>query len=126
MGGGILPPVTDRRRKNEPCQPERRANNRRAFPRWERPFEVRYGKDKDLAAGQGVEISESGMAFTGDVPYDVGAELDLRYRLNPEEDWVRVKAVVRHIEGNIVFGVEFLNLRLPDRLNILDYVSAKS
>ncbi len=118
--------MPDRRRKHEPRQPERRHQNRRAFPRWELPFEVRYGKGTHLASGQGVEISESGMAFTGDVPYDLGAELDVRYRLNPEEDWVRVKAVVRHIEGNIVFGVEFLNLRLPDRLNILDYVSAKS
>ena len=118
--------MPDRRRKNEPCQPERRHHNRRAFPRWELPFEVRYGKGTELSPGQGVEISESGMAFTGDMPYDVGAEIDVRYRLNPEEEWVRVKAVVRHIEGNIVFGVEFLNLRLPDRLNILDYVSAKS
>jgi len=118
--------MPDRRNKSESYQPERRRQNRRAFPRWELPFEVRYGKANELAAGQGVEISESGMAFTGDMPYDVGAEIDLRYRLNPEEDWVRVKAVVRHIEGNIVFGVEFLNLRLPDRLNILDYVSARS
>jgi hypothetical protein len=118
--------VQDRRRKNEPRQPERRSSNRRAFPRWELPFEVRYGNGPELSPGQGIEISESGMAFTGDMPYDVGTEIDLRYRLNPEDEWVRVRAVVRHIEGNIVFGVEFLNLRLPDRLNILDYVSAKS
>ncbi|HVP42674.1 MAG TPA: PilZ domain-containing protein [Terriglobales bacterium] len=122
----MLPPVPDRRRKNEPRQPERRNQNRRAFPRWERPFEVRYGTGKELAGGQGVEISENGMAFTGDRPCELGAELDVRYRLNPEEDWVRVRCVVRHIEANIVYGVEFLNLRLPDRLNILDYVSAKS
>lgn len=118
--------MPDRRRKHAPRQPERRNTNRRAFPRWETPFEVRYGRGNTLANGQGIEISESGMAFTGDMPYDLGAELDVRYRLNPEEDWVRVRAVVRHIEGNMVFGVEFLNLRLPDRLNILDYVSAKS
>jgi hypothetical protein len=118
--------MPDRRKQKEVHQPERRQNNRRAFPRWETPFEVRYGRGNDLAGGQGVEISESGMAFTGDRPYDIGAELDIRYRLNPEEDWVRVRAVVRHIQGNLIFGVEFLNLRLPDRLNILDYVSAKS
>ena len=117
--------MPDRRRKHASHQPERRHQNRRAFPRWELPFEVRYGKGSELLPGQGVEISESGMAFTGDMPYNVGEELDLRYRLNPEEEWVRVKVVVRHIEGNIVFGVEFLNLRLPDRLNILDYASAK-
>lgn len=118
--------MPERRQKRVPRQPERRSQNRRAFPRWEMPFDVRYGVGTELSPGQGIEISESGMAFTGDMPYDVGAELDLRYRLNPEEDWVRVRAVVRHIEGNLVFGVEFLNLRLPDRLNILDYVSAKS
>ncbi len=117
--------MPDRRRKHESRQPERRHLNRRAFPRWELPFEVRYGKGTELVPGQGVEISESGMAFTGDLPFNVGDELDVRYRLNPEEEWVRVKVMVRHIEGNIVFGVEFLNLRLPDRLNILDYVSAK-
>ena len=118
--------MPDRRREHEPRQQERRHSNRRAFPRWELPFDVRYGHGPELFPGQGVEISESGMAFTGDMPFEVGAEIDVRYRLNPEEEWVRVKVVVRHIEGNIVFGVEFLNLRLPDRLNILDYVSAKS
>lgn len=122
----MLPRMADRRRSNEPHQPERRARHRRAFPRWEHPFEVRYGTGRDLAAGQGVEISENGMVFTGDQPCEIGAEIDVRYRLNPEEDWVRVKCVVRHIQDTIVIGVEFLNLRLPDRLNILDYVSAKS
>jgi len=117
--------VPDRRQKPEPRQPERRTQNRRAFPRWETPFEVRYGVGKEQWTGQGVEIGEGGMAFTGDHMVDAGAELDVRYRLNPEEDWVIVKTLVKHIEGNILIGVEFLNLRLPDRLNILDYVSAK-
>lgn len=117
--------MPDRRQKHQPRQPERRDKNRRAFPRWETPFEVRYGMGKDLYPGQGVEIGEGGMAFTGDMRYELETEIDVRYRLNPDEDWVKVKAVVRHIEGNILFGVEFLNLRLPDRLNILDYASTK-
>ena len=121
----MLPHVPDRRQRAEPGRPERRKANRRAFPRWEFPFEVRYGKGQDLSIGQGVEIGEAGMAFTGDRMYESGEELDLRYRLNPEEGWVQVKAVVRHLEGKILFGVEFLNLRLPDRLNILDYISEK-
>jgi len=121
----MLPRVPDRRKRNEPGHAERRSANRRAFPRWETPFEVRYGIGNDWSQGQGVEIGEAGMAFTGDRMYDVGAELDVRYRLHPEEEWVKVKAVVRHVEGKILFGVEFLNLRLPDRLNILDYVSEK-
>ena len=121
----MLPRVPDRRKKNEQVQPERRAKNRRAFPRWETPFEVRYGVGPDLSPGLGVEVGEGGMAFTGDRMYDVGTELDIRYRLQPEEEWVKVKAVVRHIEGKILFGVEFLNLRLPDRLNIVDSVSDK-
>jgi hypothetical protein len=117
--------VTDRRNKLQLHQPDRRAANRRASPRWELPFDVRYGIGNDLHVGQGVEIGEGGMAFTGDHMYEAGQELDLRYRLNPEEEWVRVKGVVRHLEGKILFGVEFLNLRLPDRLNILDYISTK-
>jgi hypothetical protein len=117
--------VTDRRKQSQSYQPNRRQSNRRAFPRWESPFDVRYGQGDELSIGQGVEIGESGMAFTGDRMYEPGEEVDVRYRLNPEEEWVRVKAVVRHIEGKILFGVEFLNLRLPDRLNILDYISEK-
>ncbi len=117
--------MPERRQTHKPHQPERRGKNRRAFPRWETPFEVRYGLGKDLYPGQGVEIGEAGMAFTGDTHYEPGTEIEVRYRLNPEEDWVKVKAVVRHLEGSILLGVEFLNLRLPDRLNILEYVSAK-
>lgn len=117
--------MPDRRNKNEPRQPERRSKNRRAFPRWEAPFEVRYGAGGDMSVGQGVEIGEGGMAFTGDRMYELDTELDIRYRLHPEEEWVKVKAVVRHLEGKILFGVEFLNLRLPDRLNIVDSVSEK-
>ncbi len=122
----MLPPVTDRRHSLQAYKPERRSQNRRAFPRWETPFEVRYGVGKDLVPGQGVEIGEAGMAFTGDRTYEPGEEIDVRYRLNPEEDWVKVKAVIRHLQNRLLFGVEFLNLRLPDRLNILDYVSEKN
>ncbi len=121
----MLPRVPDRRKRNEPGHPERRNKNRRSFPRWETPFEVRYGIGADVSQGLGVEVAEGGMAFTGDRMYDVGTELDIRYRLEPEEEWVKVKAVVRHIEGKILFGVEFLNLRLPDRLNIVDTMSEK-
>ena len=117
--------MPDRRKRHESGHQERRAKNRRAFPRWESPFEVRYGVENDLSQGLGVEVGEGGMAFTGDRMYDIGTELNVRYRLEPEEEWVKVKAVVRHIEGKILFGVEFLNLRLPDRLNIVDHLGEK-
>jgi hypothetical protein len=105
---------------------EKRSINRRAFPRWPAPYEVRYGIGKGkLQDGKGVEIGEGGLSFVAAEPIQRETEMVIEYRLTGSEpaDWVRVKSVVRHSDGNTT-GVEFLNLRRADRLKIVDFVSA--
>ena len=114
------------RRKPESADKDKRSINRRAFPRWPAPYEVRYGLGKDkLKEGKGVEIGEGGLSFVGAEPIQLESELLIEYRLSGSEpaEWVRVKSIVRHSHGNTT-GVEFLNLRRADRLKIVDFVSA--
>lgn len=104
---------------------QKRAINRRAFPRWPAPYEVRYLVGKSpLTEGKALEIGEGGLSFVAPEPIQRETELMVEYRLSAEAaDWVRVKSIVRHSDGNNV-GVEFLNLRRADRLKIVDFVSA--
>lgn len=118
--------MSDRRKTSRPHTPERRKKARRSSQRWPAQFEVRYGIGKELLSGQGVEIGEAGLAYTADKLYPPGTELNLRYRLHPEDDWVRIKGVVRHIEAHILVGAELLDLRTADRLQIVDFVSGKN
>lgn len=100
------------------------AMNRRAFPRWPLPFDLLYGKTTDRRSVEPLEIGEGGLSFrtTSLVPLDT--EIHIEFRLGPHEEWVHVKGVVRHAEGKKV-GVEFLNLRMADRLRIVDFMSLK-
>lgn len=105
---------------------DKRSINRRAFPRWPAPYEVRYGLGKDkLIDGKGVEIGEGGLSFVAAEPVQRETEMIVEYRLSGSTpaEWVRVKSIVRHSDGNTT-GVEFLNLRRADRLKIVDFVSA--
>ncbi len=117
--------MTDRRQRNASHSPERRRANRRAFPRWQANFEVRYGVGKDLYVGTGLEIGEGGMAFTGPKTFPVDTEIDIRYRLQSDDEWIRVRGQVRHLQQDVLIGTEFLNLRLPDRLNIVEFITEK-
>ena len=88
-------------------QPE----ERRQSPRSTAQFEVRYGYGRRMHEGQGFNYSSGGLAFTGPRQFPVGTELDVRYRLKPEEQWIRARALIRHrIAG--VMGVEFLSDKL--------------
>ena len=119
--------MIERRKRPVPGQyPVQRSSNRRAFPRWEAPFDIRYGTGKELTDGQPVEIGEGGVSFRCQAPLPVETEVNLEYRLREAEGarWVKVKAVVRHHKGDAM-GVEFLNLRMAERLRIVDFVSAK-
>ena len=104
----------------------KRSSNRRAFPRWAAEFEVRYGKGKELKAGTPIEIGEGGLSLGGETLYPKETELNLEYRLLSQEEsgWVKVKGVVRHVTDRFM-GVEFLNLRMNDRLKIVDHIMAK-
>jgi hypothetical protein len=106
---------------------ERNDRNRRAFPRWAAQFELRFGTGKGLATAEVIEIGQGGMSFYSDEPIALESEINIEYRLNAndvdEPRWVRLKAVVRHVQGGKI-GVEFLNLRRSDRLGILDFIAA--
>jgi hypothetical protein len=110
---------------------ERNDQNRRAFPRWAARFEMRFGTSTRLATAEVIEIGQGGMSFYSDEPLALECEINIEYRLDgndldlprPGNDWVRLKAVVRHVHGGKI-GVEFLNLRRNDRLGILDFIAA--
>jgi PilZ domain len=88
----------------------RRADEKRTNDRYAVPFEVRYGVGKDLAVGEGCDLGAEGLAFVGPTSYAPGTELELRYRLEPQAMWTRVRALVRHVNGSRT-GVEFLIVR---------------
>jgi hypothetical protein len=115
------------RRKNESgVSEDKRGANRRAFPRWRAPIEVKYQVAKEQLIGTPVEIGEGGLSFIGHEPIQRETELTVEYRLiaeGIEPEWVKVKSIVRHSDGKIT-GVEFLNLRRADRLKIVDFVMA--
>ena len=117
--------MADRRSTKEDHFPERRKSDRRTARRRPAIFEVRYGVGKEFYPGYGIEIGEGGLAFTGDRIYPPGSEIAVRYRLNPEQEWVRVKASVRHVDQNVVLGSEFLNLHMGDRLFIVDFIDGR-
>jgi PilZ domain len=110
---------------------ERGGTNRRAFPRWTARFELRVGTGKEMKAAEVIEIGEGGLSFYSAEPIAPESEINIEYRLDLEESarpgkgdgWVRVKSVVRHARDGKI-GVEFLNLRMSNRLQILDFITA--
>lgn len=116
--------MKDRRNRALPGQyPVQRSSNRRAFPRWAGHFELRCKIGMESVDGSPFEISEGGLSFEVNRPLPVGTELELEYRLQGSQDaWVKVRTIVRHADGNRV-GVEFLNLKLADRLQIVDSIA---
>jgi hypothetical protein len=102
-----------------------RTEERRAFPRWPAPFTVVCRDASGAATCRATDISESGIAFTGEKDYPMGAEIDVEYRLNPNHRPIQVRAVVRTKWGDRT-GVEFLNLTVWDRLRILEFETSKA
>jgi len=98
--------------------------NRRAFPRWPVPYDLLYGKARERRSAEPLEIGEGGLSFRTSSEIAVGSEIAVEFRFGPENEWMHVKCIVRHVDKNSV-GVEFLNLRMADRLRIVDFVSAK-
>jgi hypothetical protein len=119
--------MLDRRKRALPGQYSvKRNSNRRAFPRWTAEFAVRYGKGKEMHQGEPIEIGEGGLSFAGDPILPTETEVNIEYRLLGEKDsgWIKVKGIVRHSTDKSM-GVEFLNLRINDRLKIVDHITAK-
>ena len=104
---------------------EKRTGNRRAYPRIAMNFEVRFAAgQKELAAGEPLEIGEGGLSLRTRNLAPLDSEVNVEFRLGDDPKWVKVRCVVRHSEGDKL-GLEFLNLRMNDRLKIVDHLSAK-
>jgi hypothetical protein len=75
-----------------------------------------------------IEIGEGGLSFYSEEALQKESEINIEYRLTTAaalakgDGWVRLRAVVRHLQDGKV-GVEFLNLRLSDRLKIVDFIT---
>ena len=105
-------------------QDDRTSNNRRAFPRWPLPFDLLYGKGTERRSVEPLEIGEGGLSFRTNSEVQLESEVHIEFRLGPEQEWVHVKGIIRHVEEKKI-GVEFLNLRMADRLRIVDFMSQK-
>jgi hypothetical protein len=102
---------------------QKRAGNRRAYPRFSAMFEVRYAENKEpMQTGKPLEISEGGLSFETQDLLPLETQVNVEFKLDGAKDWIKVKGVVRHSKGKKL-GVEFLNLRISDRLKIVDMMA---
>jgi hypothetical protein len=84
---------------------------------------VRYGDGGGTRDARGYQIGQAGLSFWAEEPLDLDREIEVAYRLAPDDDWTQVKALVRNCcQGRV--GAEFLNIRRADRLRILDFIVA--
>jgi len=115
---------------------------RRRAPRLPMHFEVRYGGVVEVAenadksarkavrnacnhttpqmfAGEGCDLSETGIAFLGQQVFPVGAELTVHFRLSASarESWIRTRATIRNVDGTRMGG-EFSIIHPRDRAQL--------
>lgn len=123
---------------------------RRRAPRLPLHFEVRYGGVVEVAAdadrsakkaikevchststemfnGEGCDLSETGIAFTGPRTFPVGTELTVHFRVvaGARESWVRTRATIRNVDGKRM-GAEFSIIHPRDRAQLRQLTVAKS
>lgn len=98
--------------------------NRRAFPRLTLPHEIRFGQAREMVAAEPLEIGEGGLSFSSDMALPLESLSNVEFRLQPGDEWIKVRCVVRH-SNKEKLGLEFLNLRMSDRLKIVDFMMAK-
>jgi hypothetical protein len=99
--------------------------NRRAFPRWPYPFDLLYGPALERRSAEPLEIGEGGLSFLTTSRLEIDSEINVEFRLGPEQEWVLVRCRVTHSDGKKI-GAEFLNLRMADRLRIVDFMTART
>jgi hypothetical protein len=94
-------------------------DERRMAPRLPLPFEVRYGAGAEMIHGEGCDLSETGVAFTGQRLFAPGNEITVHYRLgtNVRDGWTRTRAIVRNCSGRRM-GVEFCIIHPRDRAQL--------
>lgn len=112
--------MSERRKGRTTAALERRRRNRRAFPRWQLEFEVNVRWEKAWVRCRGYEIGEGGLSLVSQKELPRETEIDVQYRLDSQKAPVKVKGIVRYLEGGR-FGVEFLNLGIKDRLALVNY-----
>jgi hypothetical protein len=98
---------------------------RRAFPRW--PVTVlghccgRFDRSSCLIT----DLNEAGLKFVSDQSPEIGDTVEMEWPLDPlAPSPLRIMCRVTYV-SNRRAGVEFLNLRLSDRLRILEFVTQK-
>jgi len=98
---------------------------RRASPRANAQFLVRYGANGDeLHEAKTCDISATGIGLLGPKQYPMGAENELRFR-SPEGtkgDLLTMRAVVRHSTPNRL-GLEFVNVPASDHGRVRDMIN---
>lgn len=66
-------------------------------------------------------MNENGLGFVSGQMFEVGEEITVAWRLGPGEPPLHVRCVVRYASQTTT-GVEFLDLRLADRMRISHYL----
>ncbi|HET7184527.1 MAG TPA: PilZ domain-containing protein [Terriglobales bacterium] len=92
----------------------------RASERWPIRCEIRCQAGDQTFEAESFDISENGMSFITDAHLPVDSEVELRYRLHPEDPLIIVRVLVRSQVGNRV-GVQFLDLKHEHRERLLQH-----
>lgn len=98
-------------------------SERRAFPRWPVALTCQTNAKKGSFPGVIREIAEAGMGLVSAYDSEVGEEFTIAWRVESGLEPLHVACVVRDTTPHRT-GVEFLNLRMQDRLRIARMIGA--
>ncbi len=94
---------------------------RRAHHRLSTHIEVRYGCGGEFRRAQACDVAPAGIGLAVAVPYEVGAEVDLRFQAHSRGDLVLLKTRVRHASANRM-GLQFVNVTPEQYPQLLDWL----
>lgn len=97
-------------------------SERRAFPRWAVALNCQTNGKAGSVPGVINELSENGLGLASERVSEVGEELGVEWRLEPDDDQLQVQCVVRDVNP-VRIGVEFLNLSRACRLRIVRFIT---
>lgn len=89
--------------------PRPASQERRAHHRLSTHIEVRYGCGGEFRRAQACDVTPAGIGLAVPIPYEVGAEVDLRFQAHSRGDLVLLKTRVRHSASSRM-GLEFVNV----------------
>jgi PilZ domain-containing protein len=89
--------------------PRAASQERRAHHRLSTHIEVRYGSGGEFRRAQACDVTPAGIGLAVPVPFEVGAEVDLRFQAQSRGDLVLLKTRVRH-SSHSRMGLEFVNV----------------